>query len=188
MGINNLFDTERSPIMFLLFGLVLIAVSGIAFGMIYYVMDTTETAFQNTHCEIHNNAFFDTCQDAWSLAIYPFFVLKDVLVYFSLFLIMILVLGMLLVGYNSGTKPYMLGVLLLIQIAFTYGSIWLANIYRQLLENEVIRNSLIHFGVYNKIMLNFPWFVFVISLFSLSIGIVNWQRIRRNTKEGDLDY
>jgi len=73
-------------------------------------------------------------------------------------------------------------------MALTYGAIWLSNIYRLLLENEIIRNALIPFTVYNKIMINFPWFVFIISLFSLSFGIVNWQRSRTNTSTGELDY
>jgi len=95
---------------------------------------------------------------------------------------------MLLVGYRSGTKPYLLGVLVLIEIAIVYGSIHVANIYRTLLENEIIRNAMIPFGVYNTIMLYLPWFVFIISLFSLVLGIVNWQRTPINSNTEELDY
>lgn len=188
MVLDDIFQSDKSTLMFLLFGFILIAVSGIVFGMTFFVMDTVETALENTNCVIDNNAFFDDCQDMWELAAYPFLALKSVLVYLDMFMIFILAIGMLLIGYNSGSRPYMLGVLVLVNMAYTYGAIWVGNIYRDLLANEIIRTAMIEFSVYNKIMLNFPWFVFIISLFSLSIGIVNWQRIRRNTPEGELDY
>lgn len=188
MVLDNLFDSDKKTIAFLVFGLLMIASSGIIFGMTYYVMDITDTALQNTNCVISNNAFFDNCQDLWELAAYPFLALKTVLVYLNMFFIVILILGMLLIGYNSGSKPYMLGVILLLNLGLTYASIWVANIYRQLLSNEIIQSAMTNFSVYNKIMLNFPWFVFVTTLFSLTIGIVNWQRVRRNTPEGELDY
>lgn len=188
MELSEYFTSSRGAVTFLIWGVVLIAVSGIFFGMLYYFLDITHTALLSTDCVINNNAFFDSCQDMWELAVYPFLGLKTVLVYLSFFFIFILVLGMLLSGYNSGTKPYMLGVLLVLEIAITYGSLWISNIYRALLDNEIIRTAMINFSVYNKIMLNFPWFVFVVSLFSLAIGIVNWQRVRKNTPVGDLDY
>jgi hypothetical protein len=122
------------------------------------------------------------------MIVYPFLNAKSILIYLSYFCIFILVLGMLLAGYNSGTKPWMMGIMLLVEIALVYGSFYVANIYRLLLSNEVIRDSLIEFTAYNKIMMNFPWFVFVISLFSIALGIVNWQRTRTNTLQGELDY
>jgi len=43
----------------------------------------------------------------------------------------------------------MIGVLLVIEMALTYGAIWLSNIYRLLLRKiEIIRNALIPFTVY----------------------------------------
>lgn len=185
---DNLFESDKKTLGFLLFGLVLLVVSGLFFGILYYVMDITETAFENTNCEISNNAFFDTCQDVWELGVYPFLALKTVLVYLSMFFIVILIVGMLLTGYNSGSKPYLLGVIVLLNFSLTYASLWVANIYRQLLDNEIIRDAMVNFSVYNKVMLNLPWFVFVTTLFALTLGIVNWQRVRRNTPEGELDY
>jgi len=188
MEINTFFTSNRTPVMFLVFGIIAMAVSGIFFGLFYFVLDTTNTAFLNTDCTIEGNAFFSTCQEVWTLAVYPFLAIKDILIYLSIFFIFILVIGMLLTGYNSGTKPSMLGLLLLLEIAFTYGSFYIANIYRLFLANPIILNAMTNFSVYNKIMLNFPWFVFVISLFSLALGVVNWQRVRTNTPTGELDY
>jgi hypothetical protein len=97
-------------------------------------------------------------------------------------------MGMLLMGYQSGAKPYYLGIYALVEVLIVYGSIHVANIYRTLLENEIIRNAMIPFNVYNTIMLYFPWFVFIISLFSLILGIVNWQKTPTNKVTDELDY
>ena len=188
MGIGDVLKTDRGTVSFLVWGLVMIAVSGLFFSMAYFVMDLVGTSLENTNCIIENNAFFDECQDIWELAVYPFLALKTVLVYLSMFFIAILIAGMLLSGYNSGTRPYMLGVILLLNIALTYASLWVANIYRDLLGNAIILQSMTHFSVYNNIMLNFPWYVFIITLFSLALGVVNWQRAGRNTEMGDLNY
>lgn len=189
MELSKMFETDKSALVFLIWGLVFIAVSGLIFAGMYFFMDTTQTALEGVNCDLQDNAFASDCQGIFTLVVYPFLtIMKTVVIYLSYFSIFILVLGMLLAGYNSGSKPWMIGILLLVEIALTYGSFYIANIYRLLLDNEIIRDALISFPVYNKIMVNFPWFVFVISLFSLAFGIVNWQRSRTNTSSGELDY
>ena len=181
-------NIEKSSITFLIFGIVMIAVSGMVFGLTYFVMDEVQDAFENTNCVISNNAFFDNCQEWFTATLYPFLDAKTILVYLDLIFIIVLIIGMLLSGYNAGNKPYMLGLLLVIEIGLVYGSFWVSNIYRDLLSNEVIRTAMANFSLYNNIMLNLPWFVFIVTLFSLGLGVVNWQRVRRNTPIGDLDY
>ena len=188
MELSRIFESDKSSLVFLVWGLVFIAVSGILFSIGYFFLDTTHTALQGVDCDLTGNAFGDTCQDLFTMVVYPFLAAKSILIYLSYFSIFILVLGMLLAGYNSGTKPWMMGIMILVEIALTYGSFYIANIYRLLLDNVIIRTALVDFPVYNKIMLNFPWFVFVISLFSIAFGIVNWQRTRTNTATGELDY
>jgi len=189
MELSRIFETDKSALVFLAWGLAFIAISGMFFAFAYYFMDTTHTALQGVDCDITGNAFGDSCQDVFTMTVYPFLiVMKTVLIYMSYISIFILVLGMLLAGYNSGTKPWMLGIMLLVEIALTYGSFYVANIYRLLLDVEIVRDALINFTVYNKIMMNFPWFVFVVSLFSIAFGVVNWQRTRTNTSTGELDY
>lgn len=188
MELSKIFDTDKSSLVFLAWGLGFIAFSGLFFAFTYFFLDTTQTAFESMNCDLPGNAFGETCQDIFALVLYPALNAKSILIYLSYFSIFILVLGMLLAGYNSGTKPWMMGILLLVEIGLTYGSFYIANIYILLLENDIVREALIPFTVYNKIMLNFPWFVFVISLFSIALGIVNWQRTSRNTPTGELDY
>jgi len=188
MELSKIFESDKSPLVFLVWGLVFIAFSGIMFALMYYAMDVTQGAFESMDCDLTGNAFGDTCQDIFALVLYPALNAKSILIYLSYFCIFILVLGMLLTGYNAGTKPWMMGILVVVEIALVYGSFYIANIYRLLLENEIIRDALTNFTVYNKIMLNFPWFVFVVSLFSIALGLVNWQRARVNTPEGELDY
>jgi len=188
MELSRMFESDKSALVFLVWGLAFIAISGLMFSGIYFVLDTTQTAFQSVNCDLTDNALADNCQELFTMVLYPFLNAKAILIYLSYFSIFILVLGMLLAGYNAGTKPWMLGILVLVEIGLTYGSFYVANVYRLLLANELIRDALVSFSVYNKIMLNFPWFVFVISLFSIAIGVVNWQRTRTNTPTGELDY
>jgi len=180
--------STKSSITLIVTGIILIAISGMVFAGIYYFMDTIQDALLSANCEISGNAFFSDCQGMWSLIVYPFLNLKVVLVYLSFFSIFILTIGMLLLGYQSGTRTSFLGVFALVEILIVYGSIHIANIYRLLLENEIIRNAMIPFQFYNTIMLYFPWFAFIISLFSLILGIVNWQKTPVNEDNNDLDY
>jgi len=182
------FNSTKGGITLIVIGLILIALSGLFFAGVYFFMDTIQDSLLASNCEITGNVFFNDCQGMWGLIVYPFLNLKVVLVYLSFFSIFILAIGMLLIGYRSGTNPSLMGVLVLIEIAIVYGSIPVANIYRTLLDNEVIRNAMIPFGVYNTIMLYFPWFVFIISLFSLVLGIVNWQKTPVNNDTEELNY
>jgi len=190
MGLNDYFNlsSKKSSTILVITGILLIAISGLVFAGIYFTMDTIHEALLSSNCEITGNAFFDNCQDMWSMVIYPFLAAKYILIYLSFFSIFILVIGMLLMGYQLGSRPSFLGVLVLVEILLTYGAIHISNIYRTLLDNEVIRGAMIHFNVYNTIMLYFPWFVFIISLFSLILGIINWQRTPVNTATEELDF
>lgn len=190
MEISDYFDVRsaKSSITLVITGLIMIAISGLFFAGIYFFMDTIQTSLLSTNCEISGNVLFTNCQEMWALVVYPFLNLKTILVYISFFSIFILAIGMLLIGYQSGTKPSLLGAYALVEILIVYGSIHIANIYRTLLENELIRNAMIPFDVYNTVMLYFPWFVFIISLFSLILGIVNWQKTPVNKVSDELDY
>ena len=168
--------------------LLLIAVSGIVFSFTYFFFDTINTALETNDCVIEGNGIVSTCQELWELSIYPFLELKEILIWLNFFFIFVLVLAMLLLGYQTGFRPIMLGVLVVFEMLVTYGSLYIGNIYRVFVSNAVLRDIFTPFTVYNKIMLNFPWFVFIVSLFSVVLGIVNWQRVRSNTPQSDLDY
>jgi len=189
MEISDYFDVSSSKgtIMLVITGLLMIAISGLIFAGIYFFMDTIQTGLLSTSCEIPGNAFFNDCAGMFEMLVYPFLNLKIILVYLSFFSIFILTMGMLLMGYKSGTNPALLGVFVLLEVLITYGSIHIANIYRILLDNSLIRSAMIPFSAYNTLMLYFPWFVFIISLFSLALGIVNWQKTPVN-KVSELDY
>jgi len=189
MAISDYFDfgTAKSNMFLVITGILMIAVSGMIFAGIYFFMDTIQTSLLATSCEISGNVFFSTCQEMWTMIVYPFLNLKSVLVYLSLFSIFILTVGMLITGYKSGTKPSLMGAYALVELFIVYGSFYIANIYRDLLGNEIIRNAMIPFTTYNTLMLYFPWFVFIISLFSLLLGIVNWQKSPVNVDKEDLN-
>jgi hypothetical protein len=171
-----------------LIAIVFIAVSGLFFGVLHYTLETTETAFQSSDCVIENNSLVDSCQELWEISFYPFLALRSILVWFSILSIFGMSLGILLIGYQSGKSPVLLGLLVLFLVGLTYMAIEVSNIYRTLLENEIFRTMMVDFVAYNKIMLGFPWFVFVLGLFSFMLSIANYQRTKVNTPQDELDY
>jgi len=175
-------------VMVVLFSVISIAVSGLWFGFIYFTMDSVQTAFESTDCVIENNTLVSSCQDLFALALYPFLQLKDVLVWVSFFFIFALVLGMLVLGYQSGKSPVLMGYLIGIVVIMSYLSIHISNIYRELIMNDVFRSLVVNFPVYNRIMMYFPWFVFIITLMSVLLGIINYQKTSVNSMETDLNY
>lgn len=187
-----MFDIDNykryGSLILVLMSFVLIAVSGIFFGVTHYMLETTEVAFQSNDCVINDNSLVSSCQELWDLALYPFLGLRSVMVWLSYFFIFALTIGLLVLGYQSGRSPAMLGLLVLMLILFTYLGIEVSNIYRTLISNDIFRTIMVDFAVYNRIMLNFAWFVFIVGLFSVMLSIVNYQKIKVNTPTDDLDY
>ena len=179
---------DYGMVMVILFSIISIAVSGIWFGFIYFTMDSVHTAFLSTDCVINDNTLVSSCQELFELALYPFLALKDIVVWVSFFFIFALVLGMLVLGYKSGKSPVLMGYLVVIIIVMTYLSIHISNIYRELISNSVFRDMMVEFTVYNQIMLNFPWFVFIITIMATLMGIVNFQKSSVNSSNDDLNY
>lgn len=173
----------------IILSILAIFASGIFFGITYFIMDATHEGFLENNCTIENNIYVESCQDLWSLSVYPFLALREILIWFSFFFIFALVLGMLITGYQSGKSPVLLGVLIVFVVVLTYIGIEISNVYRTMLDIAVFRNMMIPFTVYNKIMLNFPWFVFFVGLLSALLSVVNYQRtkVNRITAE-DLSY
>lgn len=168
--------------------LMAIFMSGIFFGVLYYTMDVTETALKSNDCVIQDNVYVDSCQDLWDLSVYPFLAMREILIWMSFFFIFALVLGMMVAGYQSGKSPALMGVLILFVSLITYAAIEFSNVYRTMLENEVFRNMMTEFTIYNKIMLSFPYFAFFVGLFAVLLSIVNYQKTNVNRDSGELNY
>jgi len=114
--------------------------------------------------------------------------LKPIIILFSYLFIFSLVFAMVLLGYKNGENPVMIGVIFIITAVFTYFGLEISNIYRGMLTSEYFYQMMTPFTIYNKIMLNFPWFIAFVGLASLTLSIVNYQRARVNTPTSDLNY
>ncbi len=165
-----------------------IFVSGLFFGITYYTMDVVQTGLESVECDITENAVVSSCQELFEMSFYPILELREILVWFSYFFIFALVLGLLVLGYQSGKSPVLLGLLIIFIIIITYLGIEVSNIYRTLLETDVLRNMLSPFVVYNKIMLYFPWFTFFVGVLSVMLSTVNFQKTRINKISDELNY
>lgn len=183
------FDDTKKTIFVILASFFAIAASGVGMGFIYYFMDVTDSHMQTISCTINNNVFVSSCQELFDLSLYPFLALKNIIVIFSAIFILILTVGVLTLGYQSGKQPWTIGILVLGCGLLTYLGNLLANMYIRLLENTIIYTMMLEFSVYNKVMLNFPWFIFIVSIFSVMLSIVNYQRtsVNRPTTQ-ELNY
>ncbi|MCK4648061.1 hypothetical protein KAT51_00915 [bacterium] len=181
-------DEIKNTAVLIIISMALIIVSGIGMGFIYYAMDVTASNFQDVSCTITNNVFVNDCQELFDMALYPFLALRHTLVILNLLFILMLTVGMLLLGYRSGKAPWTMGLSILLSGLLTYLALHVSNMYQTLLSNTIIYTMMIGFSVYNKIMLNFPWFVFFVSIISALLSIVNYQRASVNTPTGQLNY
>lgn len=162
----------------------LIGVSGLALGLVYFVMDTMTTQFQSVNCIIPDNSLVSNCQELFQLSLYPILNLKYVLVFGTYFAIFWLVFGLFYMGFKTRKHPGLIIVHILLSLVLGYISIEIANIYRTLLSNETIYNMLIPFGVYNKIMLYFPQFMFFVIFISGLIGFIGIFKSKEQFDEG----
>ena len=167
---------------------LLIIISGVYFGLIYYTVDQVQIAFESTDCVIENNNLVGSCQELFQLGLYPFLELREILVWLSFFMIFGLTLGVLMLGYQSGKSPVLMGLMFLFLSILTYMAIEVSNMYRTMLSTIQFQDIMIEFTIYNRLMLSLPWYIFMVSLFSLMMSIVNFQRSVVNTPTEDLDY
>jgi hypothetical protein len=165
--------------------ILVIFVSGIFFSIIYFTMEKTHNSLLEVDCSIPENVYFDNCQDMFSLSFYPFLALRSILIWFSYFFIFALIIGLFVTAYRSGKSPAMLGVLVVFLIAVTYLSIEISNVFRSLLEFDVMRDMLAPFDVYNWIMLNFPYIIFVVVAVCVVLAFINFQKTPVNQVTAD---
>ena len=168
--------------------LALIIISGIGMGLIYYAMDVTADHLGDVHCTIENNVFVSDCQELFNLGFYPFLALRTLIVALNIVFVLGLTAGILLLGYQSGKSPWTIGILILLSLVMTYLSLHVSNYYQDLLANEIFYAAMLNFTVYNKIMLNLPWFVFIVSIVSAMLSIVNYQKSPVNVSRDTLNY
>ena len=168
--------------------LLLIIISGIGMGFTYYALSVTQDHLGDVHCTISNNVFVSDCQELFDFAVYPFLALKSLLVVLNTLFIIMLTGGILLLGYQSGKSPWTIGLLIALCLVLTYLALHVSNLYQDLLANPIFYAAMVQFTVYNKIMLNFPWYVFFVSIVSSMISIVNYQRTSVNTPQEVLNY
>ncbi len=112
----------------------------------------------------------------------------DITLNFVVLFALILALGMLVLGYKSGKSPVLMGLLILFVSVLTYVAIELSNVYRSMLQVDMFRQMMLEFTVYNRVMMDFPWFIFIITLLSVMLGVANYQRSRVNSPREVLDY
>lgn len=159
-----------------------IAISGLVMSFSYYVLSILQAAFEKVQCLIPDNVYFSTCQEWFTLTLYPVLNLKYIFIWASYFYIFGVVLGLFFIGFRTKKHPALFSVHIIMSIIFGYLSIEIANIYRTLLGNPLMYDILVPFSIYNKIMLYFPQFMFFVIFLSGIIGFMGI--IKGKYKEG----
>jgi hypothetical protein len=181
---------NKGPIVLITLSIIAIFISGLFFAFSYFIIGSVQTSLEEVNCDLPAVTGYATCQEWFSDTIYNLLNLKGILITFSYIFVFVLVLGMLIVGYNVGGKPIYMGIYFVAVLLLTYGGILLSNLYRTFLDNPIVYEIMQPFTIYNKIMLNFPWFVGIIGLLSVGLSVVNYQRAKVNEPDPTsvLDY
>lgn len=162
----------------------LIALSGIAMSIAYYIIALVESGFRSASCDIPNNVLFSTCQEWFELYLYPFLGLKSVLIFATYFGIFGLSAGLFYLGFKTRKHPSLIIGHIAVSVLIGYLAIEIGNMYRTLLENQVMYNILVSFPIYNKVMLYFPQFIFFVVFLSGLIGFMGLFKGQGQFKEG----
>lgn len=163
-------------------GAFMIFLSGLFMAISYYILAIIEAAFQQVNCLIPDNVYVSTCQEWFAISIYPALSLRYILVWASYFYIFGIVVGLFWLGFKTRKHPVLFVVHMILSIIFGYLAIEIANIYRTLLQNEMLYQILTPFVIYNKIMLYFPQFMFFVIFISGIIGMMGI--VKGRFKEG----
>jgi hypothetical protein len=165
----------------------LIFLSGLIFSVSYFIMDTVQTSFESVDCDIPGNTLVSSCQEWFNLALYPILNLKSVLIYAQYFAIFGLVFGLFYLGFRTKKHPALLIVHIVVSTIMGYIALTVGNLYRMMLSNDALYTMLIPFGVYNKIMLYFPQFIFFVIFLSGIIGFFGVFKSVGQFNEGNED-
>lgn len=171
---------DKSPVVLIALSIIAIFLSGLFFAFSYFVIGTVQEKLEAVQCDLPEITGYTTCQEWFQDTIYNLLNLKGILIIFSYIFTFVLVLGMLVIGYQVGGKPILMGIYYVVIMILTYGAILLSNVYRTFLDNSIVYEIMQPFTIYNKIMLNFPFFVGFIGLISIGLSIVNYQRVKVN--------
>ena len=187
MAFNINFSEKGKEFMTNIYVIFLIFISGIIFAITYFIMNNVHTSLLSVDCLIPQNVFFTTCQEWFAIALYPVLELKSILIYANYFAIFAFVFALFFMGFRTKKHPALFIVHILSSIIIGYLSIEIANIYRTILSNEIMYSMLIPFGIYNKIMLYFPQFVFFVVFLSGVIGFIGVFKSAGQYNQGNED-
>lgn len=183
MVLNKLKGAFSDSMLGHIVAMFMIFLSGLFMAISYWVMGSMKDSFESVNCLIVDNLFFSTCQEWFALSIYPFFALKEILIWFSYFYIFGIIFGLFYLGWKVRKHPSLLVVHIVLSIIVTYLSIEIANIYRVLIENPFIASIFQPFVIYNKIMLYLPTFMFITVFLSGLLGFFGFWKDKE--LEGD---
>ena len=175
--------------------LVLVAVSGLVAGMIYFNINTFETVLHTVNfplpIETNNSVGYNNITDfqgILNIVVYPLLGLKSSLPYLVYFMIFGFIIALGISAYLSVKNNVFFIVHILFTFLITYFALLISNAYRSLLTNPFINSMMLDFTIYNKIMLFLPQIIFFTGLLFGVIAFVNLIKPQSANTSSALNY
>jgi hypothetical protein len=186
---NKKGQVEFSNFIMLITFLVIVFVSGIIGGLIYYDLGLLDTTLHTINFQIpiqDNSTLTNTSitdfQDIMEIVVYPILGLRTSLPYLVYFMIFGFIMSLGITAYLSSKNPIFFILHVLFTSLITYFSIILSGAYINLLSNPFINNIMTPFTIYNKLMIYLPQIIFFTSLLFGIIAFINLMKPIANTQ------
>jgi len=177
---NKKGQMEFSNLYMLVIFLVVVSVSGLLAGLIYYDMEILDSTLQTVNFQIPiqdnstlTNSSITDFQDILGITVYPILGLRTSLPYLVYFMIFGFIIALGMTAYMSSKNPIFFILHVLFTSLMTYFSVILSNTYVTLLSNPFINNMMVPFTIYNKLMLYLPQILFFTGLLFGVISFIN---------------
>lgn len=179
--------------MLLIIFLVVAIVSGLLAGVVYFDMNTLDSALHtvNFQIPIENNISVGNVsdfQDILGIVVYPLLGLRSSLPFLVYFMIFGFIIALGMSAYLTCKNPIFFVLHLLFTFLITYFCIILSNTYSMLLTNPFINSMMLDFTIYNKVMLFLPQIVFFTSLLFGVIAFINLMKPQNDYSNTGINY
>jgi len=189
-----MFDNKRGVVEFdnfimLVIFLVVVFVSGIIAGLLYYDLDLLDSTLHTVNFQIPiqdnsslTNSSITDFQDIMEIVVYPILGLRTSLPYLVYFMIFGFIIALGMTAYLSSKNPIFFILHILFASLITYFSMILSGAYITLLSNPFINNVMTPFTIYNKLMIYLPQIIFFTSLLFGVIAFINLMKPTSNSQ------
>ena len=184
-----------SNLILLVVFLIIVSVSGLIAGVIYFDMSIMKTTLEtvdfplpimdNSSASAINMTHF---QDILRTVAYPILDLKNALPMLTYFMVFGFIIALGLIAYLSSKTPIFFVLHILFTIVMTYFCILISNMYVGLMSDPFINSLMLPFTIYNKLMFFLPQVLFFTSILFGAISFISVMKPSTNYSQTGINY